>query len=113
ARRAAARWRGAPPAYARRPPRARRQVRAPVAEDPGQVFARLGDVRNAPGLVHTGGPCVVGGDRERQVAVIAIEHATQVPHTTLDVVLRQERILDTRLGRSFWHELHQALRSLG
>jgi len=58
---------------------------------------------------HVARPRVVGGQRERGVAVVPLHHLAQVLHPAEDVLTRVERILDAdRLG-GFRHELHQAL----
>src|SRR5262245_42215955 len=92
--------------------RALPEVAEPVAEHADQILAGLGDVRDPTDLVHPHGPGIVRREREREVAVVAVEETAQVLHASLDVVLRRESVHDPHFRRSVRHELHQPLRSL-
>src|SRR5262245_18744766 len=78
--------------------RALPQVAEPIAQYPRQVLAGLRDVRNAARFVDARRPGVVRRHGERQVAVVAVEHAAEVLDAALDVVPGQERILDPDFG---------------
>src|SRR6186713_856002 len=62
------------------------QVRDPIAQHPREILACLGDGRDAARLLDPPSAGVVGGDRERQVAPVAIEQHAQVAAAALDVV---------------------------
>src|SRR5262245_6873018 len=80
------------------------EIRQPVSQHPGEILARLGNGRDAAGLLYPPGSGVVGGDGERQVAAVAVEQHAQVPAPALDVVAGQEDIADLMPGGRFGHE---------
>src|SRR4029077_18415971 len=92
--------------------RALPEIPEPVAEHAGEVLPGLGDVRDAAHLVDPHGSRIVGGHGEREIAVVAIEQATEVLDASLDVVLRREDVLHPDLRCGIRHQLHEPLRSL-
>src|SRR5437899_11572387 len=88
------------------------QIRQPVAQHAREVLLRLGDGRDATRVLDGPGTGVVGGDRERQVAAVAVEQHAQVAAPTLDVVARQEDVHHLVLRGRLRHELHQSQRTL-
>src|SRR5262245_11389428 len=53
----------------------------PVAQDAGEVFTGLGDGGNATRILDPSCARVVGGDRQRQVAPVAVEQHAQMADT--------------------------------
>src|SRR5437899_7441037 len=56
---------------------------------------------------------VVRRERERKVAVVAVDQVPQVADPALDVLARIEDVADAELRRRRGHELHQPARALG
>src|SRR3989454_933119 len=56
---------------------------------------------------------VVRRERERKVAVVAVNQVPQVADPALDVLARIEDVADAELRRRRGHELHQPARALG
>src|SRR5207302_10940655 len=59
--------------------------------------------------VHT---CVVRGEREWEVAAVAVHQVSQMPDAAFDVLAHVEDIAAAELRRSRRHELHQPARAL-
>src|SRR6185295_17847271 len=89
------------------------QICESVTQDPGEILARFEDWRHAACVLDPPGARIVGGDRERDVAPVAVEQHPQVTTATFDVVARQKDVPYLMHGRRRGHELHESLRSLG
>ena len=80
-------------------------------DDAGDIEARFAVRRDAVPAIDSGGAGVVGGEREGEIVVVALEQAVEVGGSAVYVLAGREGVGYSELGGSARHELHEALGS--